>query len=91
MSQEQKPEEEYPIFKDPKIVVLKGTTIYKNKKWWYAVLLTEEWGHKKVKIYMWQFNEKEQKWKRKQHIGINFQKNWEDIRKIVDEYIKEVT
>lgn len=81
-------EEPYPVHE--KVVVVKGKTIYKTTKWWFAVLLTEEWGHKKVKMYMWQFDMKTQKWKRKQHIGINFKGNWEQIKPIVDEYMKEV-
>jgi len=88
MSEQPKQEEPYPVHETVK--VLKGKTIYKNKKWWYAVLLTEEFGHKKVKVYMWSWNDKKNGWTRKQHIGINFRKNWEDMKVIIEEYMKEI-
>jgi hypothetical protein len=99
MSQIQIPEP-YPV--DEAIKVLKGKDVYKNKKWWCAVLLVEAFEHKKVMVYMWQNKEKKRNeggqwigtgvfgWKIQQKMGINFQQNWNDIKIIVDEFMKEV-
>jgi hypothetical protein len=93
------PSEPFPV--DESIQVLKGTTIYKNNKWWFAVLLANSFGHNKVMIYQWQMTEKKRKegdkwvgtgvfgWKRKQKIGFNFSKDWDKSKSVVDEYMKE--
>jgi hypothetical protein len=94
------PNESFPV--DESIQVLKGTTIYKNNKWWFAVLLANSFGHNKVMIYQWQWTEMKKKdekgnwvpsgvfkWKRKQKIGFNFSKDWNKSKLIVDEYMKE--
>jgi hypothetical protein len=92
--------EPFPV--DEAIKVIKGETIYKNNKWWFAVLLAESFGHKKVMIYQWQMAEKKRNeggqwvgtgqfaWKRKQKIGFNFMKDWNKAKQFTDEYIKEV-
>lgn len=85
----QTPVDNEPFPVDETIHVLKGSTIYKNKKWWFAVLLADSFGHKKVMIYQWQFNETQNKWKRKQKIGFNFSKDWDAAKPIIDAYMKE--
>ena len=93
-------EESFPV--DESIKVIKGTTIYKNKKWWFAVLLANSFGHNKVMIYQWQWSEKKTRnqsgtfvgtgefyWKRKQKIGFNFSKDWDSAKPIIDQYMKE--
>jgi hypothetical protein len=79
--------EPFPV--DETIKVIKGTTIYKNKKWWFAVLLVNSFGHNKVMMYQWQMNETQGKWKRKQKITFNFSKDWDASKPIVDAYMKE--
>lgn len=69
------------------ITVLKSTTIYKNKKWWCAVVLAETFGHKKVLIYLWSWVQG--KWKRKNKFAINFKQNWTDMKPVIDEYVQE--
>jgi len=102
MSNNQTPEDPKSFPVDEAISVIKGKTIYKNNKWWFAVLLDNSFGHNKVMIYQWQWTEKKRNeggqwvgtgqftWKRKQKIGFNFVKNWDDSKVVVDEYMKEV-
>ena len=101
MSNNQIINEPFPV--DESIKVIKGTTIYKNKKWWFAVLLANSFDHNKVMIYQWQWTEMKRKdeainqwvpsgtykWKRKQKIGFNFSKDWDKSKLVVDEYMKE--
>jgi hypothetical protein len=80
---------EEPFPSDPSISIIEGKTIYKNKKWWFAVLLVNSFGHNKVSIYQWQFNEAQGKWKRKQKITFNFAKDWDMSKPIVDDFMKK--
>jgi hypothetical protein len=89
--------EQYPV--DENLKVIEGTNIYKNKKWWCAVLLVEAFGHKKVMVYLWQYKEKKVNqggtwvgngtftWKIQQKMGINFQSNWNDEKVAIDKYM----
>ena len=93
--------EPYPVHEAVK--VLKAITLFKNAKWWEAVLLVEtkfgERAYKKITWYRWswgtvkprdggaQFN----KWVRKEHKNINFQKNWNDAKREIDAMITELT
>lgn len=101
MSQNQEPEiEKFPVHKDLK--VLKGVTIFKTSKWWEAVLLVEssfgQTPYKKVTWYRWQWKKMKRfgtgeefiGWSRKEHKSINFVKNWEDAKRLIDEYSKEL-
>ena len=93
--------EPYPVHKT--IKVLKAKTLFKNQKWWEAVLLIEETfnerTYKKIVWYRWIWkkikkfgsNEEYMGWSRKEHKGINFQKNWNDAKPTIDEFAKELT
>lgn len=92
--------EPYPV--DPTIKVLKGKTLFKNNKWWEAVLYVEtnfdNKTYRKIIWYRWQWKmvrpkdkEPYQKWTRREHKNINFFKNWLDAKAIIDEYSKELT
>jgi hypothetical protein len=99
LTEQVKQEEKYPV--DETIQVIEGTTIYKNNKWWFAVLLANSFGHNKVMVYQWQYVEKKRNengqwvgtgefhWKRKQKIGFNFTKDWDKAKLVIDEYMKK--
>lgn len=72
------------------VKVIKGTTIYKTKKWWCAVLLANMFGKNKVLIYLWQWNSDKNSWKRKQKMGINSATNWDEIKRVINEYVPEL-
>lgn len=79
-------QEPFPV--DETIKVMEGTTIYKTIKWWSAVLLVNTFGHDKVLIYLWQY--RDGKWKRKQKLTVNFERNWIDTKNAVDKYLDKI-
>jgi hypothetical protein len=93
--------EPYPVHEIVK--VLRGVTLFKNAKWWEAVLLVEttfnERTYKKIIWYRWSWGTVKprdnsasyQKWIRKEHKNINFQKNWNDAKVQIDSMIGELT
>lgn len=88
MSEPQKQQEPLPV--DESIKVIDYTTIYKTAKWWNVVLLGNMFGHDKIMVYLWQMDPKTGKWKRKQKMGINFEKDWESTKKAVDSYMPRI-
>ena len=89
----------YPVHEA--IKVLKARTTFRNKKWWEAVLLIEtSFGqntYKKVVWYRWKWGTVRprdkpsyEKWIRKEHKNINFKKNWDDAKLLIDEFVKEL-
>jgi hypothetical protein len=85
---EQPQEEKLPV--DETIQVKDYRTIYKTAKWWCVVLLGNMFGHDKIMVYQWQWNESQGKWKRKQKFGINFEKDWIAIKAAVDEFLPKM-
>ncbi len=94
-------QEPYPVHEAFKI--LKGRTIFKNKKWWEAVLLVEATfnnrSYKKVIWYRWMWGkvtprdpnkQPYEKWIRKEHKNVNNQKNWSSASPVMDEFVKEL-
>jgi len=79
--------EKLPV--DDSIQVIDYVDIYKNNKWWCAVLLGNMFGHNKIMVYLWQWNDKTQNWKRKQKFGINFVKDWEKMKPVIEDYIRK--
>ena len=67
--------EKYPVHDIIKVV--HGIDIYRTKKWWKAVLLTESYGRRQVTIYQW--IKKDDKWKRKQKMSITDKDEWAKI------------
>jgi len=98
-----KTNEPYPVHETVK--VLKAKTLFKNAKWWEAVLLVEtQFGenaraYKKITWYRWSWGTVKprdggapfNKWVRKEHKNINFKKNWGDAKITIDEYSTELT
>jgi len=78
-------EEKLPVHET--VNVMDYTTIYKNTKWWCAVVFANMFGHDKVMVYLWQWSTKDGKWKRKQKFGINFEQNWNDMKAAIDKYM----
>jgi len=67
------------------IKVIEYTTIYKNNKWWCAVVLANMFGHNKIMVYLWQ--NRNGQWRRKHKFGINFEKDWVSIRTAIEKYM----
>jgi len=94
-----KNDEPYPTHEA--VTILKAKTLFKNAKWWEAVLLVEtkfgEKAYKKVTWYRWSWGQVKpregapfMKWVRKEHKNINFAKNWNDANICISEFMKEI-
>jgi len=68
--------------------VIKGKTIYKTDKWWFAVLLLNSFGRRQVATYLW-LNQ-DGTWKRKQKFVVQNKKQWNETREIIDEFVIEL-
>lgn len=96
----EQPEEQLPV--DESLKVIDSKTIYKTKKWWCSVVLVNAFGHDKIMVYLWQWVESKKlingvwtptglfRWKVQQKMGINFEQNWEDIKKAVDGFMPRI-
>jgi len=60
------------------INVIEYKNIYHTGKWWFAVVLGEQFGRRKVFLYLWCKDSATQKWKRKQKTTVP-EKNWNEI------------
>jgi len=73
------------------ITVLEQRTLYKNNKWWSAVVLGEQFGKKRVFWYLWNSPDNSGSgWKRKQKITIGGKRNWEDAKPAIDELVAKL-
>jgi len=71
--------EEFPV--DPFFEVIEGVNIYASAKWWKAVILVRSKYGLQVSVYQWIKDQKTNKWKRKQKMGI---KSIEELDKIYE-------
>ena len=81
-------EEKYPL--SEVINVLEGETIYKTGKWWSAVVLGEQFGRRKVFLYLWCKDTATQKWKRKQKSTISSAKDFDKIVEAVRRFLPKI-
>jgi len=82
-------EEQLPVHE---VVNVKDyVTIYKTPKWWKVVALVNMYGHDKVLVYLWRWDEKKDGWKRKQKLGINSEKDWEDTKSAIEKFMPKIS
>jgi hypothetical protein len=76
-------EEPFPVHKT--VNVVNGKTISKGNDWWSAVLLVESYGGRKnIAVYLWR-KRPDGTWRRMQKLTIATKKQWEELKKSVDE------
>lgn len=84
--------EPYPLKPDRdgniNIKILKATEIYKTDQWWKVVALCEDYGKKKVIVFMW-MKDKRGKWQEKQKYSEKGLREWDKVKVAFDGYIKE--
>jgi hypothetical protein len=68
--------------------VVEYRTISKRRGWWQVVALIESWGRRSVCLYLWQ--ERDNKWRRKQKFSIRTPEKWKKIQKAVEELISKL-
>ncbi len=80
-------EKKFPVSETLKVV--DGKTLYKNDRWWSAVVALESFGRKQVCIYLW--NKKGDEWKRRQKFVVTGQSNWEKLKAAVESLLPYLT
>jgi hypothetical protein len=76
----------FPI--SEKLKILKGLTVYKSEKWWYAVVLVESFGRKQIGAYLWM--KKGDQWKRKQKLVVHNKGEWLQIKEAIEKLLPEL-
>ena len=59
-------------------------TISKSSNWWSAIVLVKAGRKMKIGLYLW--HKKDEKWKRKNKFTISNIEQYKDIKKVLDKY-----
>jgi hypothetical protein len=76
-----KTEEKLPISDFYRVV--DSVTIFKNQKWWEAVVAFEAYGKVSIGMYLWQ--KKQDVWKRKHKFNIRNLEEWNKLKNAVEQ------
>ena len=76
----EKTEEKLPISEFYKVV--DSVTIFKNQKWWEAVVVFESYGKRAIGMYLWQ--KRQDIWKRKHKFNVRNLEEWEKLKTAVE-------
>jgi len=68
--------------------VIDYVTIFKNDKWWEAVVVIESYGRRSIAMYLWQF--RDGTWKRKHKFHIRSVDEWNKVKTAVDQLAPKV-
>jgi len=76
-----KTEEKLPISDFYKVV--DSVTIFKNQKWWEAIVVFESYGKRSIGMYLWQ--KKEDAWKRTHKFNVRNMEEWNKLKNAVEQ------
>ena len=62
--------------------VIDSITIFRNEKWWEAIVIIESFGRRSIAMYLW--TKKGDQWKRKHKFQIRNKEEWEKVKTAVD-------
>lgn len=65
-----------------------GKTVYKNDKWWRAVILYKRHGETRIGTYLWV--KKNDEWKRKQKYAVRSPEDWEKEKEIIEKFMHKI-
>lgn len=68
--------------------VVDYVTIFKNDKWWEAIVVIESFGRRSIAMYLWQF--RNGTWKRKHKFHIRSVDEWNKVKAAVDQLASKV-
>jgi len=63
--------------------VIDYVTIFKNAKWWEAIVLYESFSRSSIGFYLWE--KKKEAWKRKNKFSFKTLEDWNKLKKAVDQ------
>jgi hypothetical protein len=76
-----KTDEKLPISDFYKVV--DSVTIFKNQKWWEAIVVFESYGKRSIGMYLWQ--KREDIWKRKHKFNVRNLEEWNKLKNAVEQ------
>jgi hypothetical protein len=62
--------------------VIDQVTIFRNEKWWEAIVIIESFGRRSIAMYLW--TKRGDQWKRKHKFQIRNKEEWEKVKGAVD-------
>jgi hypothetical protein len=77
----EKTEEKLPISDFYKVV--DSVTIFKNQKWWEAIVVFESYGKRSIGMYLWQ--KRQDIWKGKHKFNIRNVEEWNKLKNAVEQ------
>ena len=83
----EKTEEKLPISDFYKVV--DSVTIFKNQKWWEAIVVFESYGKRSIGMYLWQ--KREDIWKRKHKFNVRNLEEWNKLKNAVEQLGPKLT
>jgi len=69
--------------------VIDYVTIFKNAKWWEAIVLYESFSKRSIGFYLWE--KKKEAWKRKNKFSFKTLEDWNKLKKAVDQLTPKLT
>lgn len=63
--------------------VIDSVTIFKNQKWWEAIVIFESYGKKSIGMYLWQ--KRQDVWKRKHKFNVRNLEEWNKLKNAVEQ------
>jgi len=81
-----KTEEKLPISDFYKVV--DSVTIFKNQKWWEAIVVFESYGKRSIGMYLWQ--KREDIWKRKHKFNVRNLEEWNKLKNAVEQLVPKL-
>jgi DNA primase catalytic subunit len=63
--------------------VIDYVTIFKNAKWWEAIVVYESFGKRSIGFYLWE--KKKEAWKRKNKFSFKTLEDWNKLKNAVDQ------
>lgn len=69
--------------------VIDSVTIFKNKKWWEAVVVADSFGRRSIVVYLWV--KKGEVWKRKHKFQMRSVQDWEKVKSAIDKLVPKLS
>jgi hypothetical protein len=63
-------------------------TIFKNQKWWEAIVVFESYGKRSIGMYLWQ--KREDIWKRKHKFNVRNLEEWNKLKNAVEQLVSKL-
>jgi hypothetical protein len=80
-------EEKLPISDFYKVI--DSVTLFKNQKWWEAIVVFESFGKRSLGMYLWQ--KRQEVWKRKHKFNVRNLEEWDKLKNAIDQLVPKLS